>query len=235
MTMNVQSVFISGGTGYLGRALSQLLLERGHRVAVFSRPTSTGRVDVRVEVHTGDPFDPASLMRALAQAPYTTFVHLVGTPHPAPWKTAQFHAIDLPSLQASATAAREAKIAHFVYVSVAQPAPIMRSYIHVRQCCEVILAENQLRRSIICPWYVLGPGHMWPIALRPVYAILEQIPATRASAQRLGLITLDQMTSAMSHAIEHPPQSLAPDRWDVPRIRLASPNGSHYTIAIGLE
>src|SRR5215831_3423834 len=50
--------------------------------------------------------------------------------------------------------------------------------------------------TILRPWYVLGPGHRWPYLLVPVYALLRQIPATRAAAERLGLVTLGQMIAA---------------------------------------
>lgn len=62
----------------------------------------------------------------------------------------------------------------FVHLTgVAHPAPVMRAYIEVRQECERFLEDLKLTRTILRPWYVLGPGHRWPIALKPVYALLE--------------------------------------------------------------
>ena len=144
---------------------------------------------------------------------------MVGTPHPAPWKGPQFRAVDLPALKASVAAAREAGVEHFVYVSVAHPAPIMQAYIDVRMECEAEIARAGLIATILRPWYVLGPGHWWPLALKPFYALLETVPATREDAVRLGLVTLDQMTDAMLWAIENPP--IATRIMDVPAIRQA--------------
>lgn len=56
-------------------------------------------------------------------SPADTFVHLVGTPRPSPAKASEFRRVDLVSVQAAVTAALNAHIAHFVYLSVAQPAP----------------------------------------------------------------------------------------------------------------
>src|SRR5438093_1461374 len=56
-----------------------------------------------------------------------------------------------------------------------------------------------------------------PYAILPIYWILEKIPATKESAQRLGLVTIDQMLSALVWAIENPPT--ATRVLDVPRIR----------------
>ena len=59
-------------------------------------------------------------------------VHLVGVPHPAPWKGEAFRRVDLGSLRSSLAAERFAGAAKFVYVSVAQPAPVMEFYLEVR-------------------------------------------------------------------------------------------------------
>jgi uncharacterized protein YbjT (DUF2867 family) len=201
-----RNTFVSGGTGYVGRALTAKLLDRGHSVRVLARPGSEAKVWPGAIVVPGDALSGASFAHALN--PGDTFVHLTGVAHPAPWKERQFRAVDLVSLRASAEAASSAGVAHFVYVSVAHPAPVMDSYIRVRQECEQILAATGLTRSILRPWYVLGPGHRWPAALRPLYALLEAIPATRAGALRLGLVTLHEMTAALLWAVEHPPTEI---------------------------
>ena len=54
---------------------------------------------------------------------------------------------------------------------------------------------------------MLGPGYRWPYSLLPVYWLLERLPRTRGSAQRLGLVTLDQMVAALVAAVEAPAAS----------------------------
>lgn len=106
---------------------------------------------------------------------------------------------------------------HVLYVSVAHPAPIMRDYIAVRRACEAAIEEAGLVATIMRPWYILGPGHWWPLVLQPWYRLLERIPNTRMAATRLGLVTMREMLTAMVWAIEQPP-----DRWrvmDVSEIR----------------
>ena len=67
------------------------------------------------------------------------------------------------------------------------------------------LVASGLTRTIVRPWYVLGPGHRWPYALLPIYAVLEKLPSTRDSARRLGLITRRQMVAALVDAVENRP------------------------------
>jgi uncharacterized protein YbjT (DUF2867 family) len=136
------------------------------------------------------------------------FVHLVGTAHPAPWKGPQFQAVDLVSLEQSVAAAKRTAAEHFVFVSVAHPAPVMKAYIEVRTKCEEIIRQSGLNTTILRPWYVLGPGHRWPYALIPFYKFFEAIPSTRAGAIRLGLVTRAQMVGALAASVASPPTRL---------------------------
>ncbi|HEV7631811.1 MAG TPA: NAD-dependent epimerase/dehydratase family protein [Steroidobacteraceae bacterium] len=55
--MNARCVFVTGGTGYMGRALIPALLARGYRVRALARAGSTARVPPGAErgaARTGD-------------------------------------------------------------------------------------------------------------------------------------------------------------------------------------
>jgi uncharacterized protein YbjT (DUF2867 family) len=211
--MKETRVFLSGGTGYLGRPLCGRLLERGCHVTVLARTGSESKVPHGSQIVLGNALDAG----AFSADGCDCFMHLTGTPHPAPWKEKQFRAVDLASLRASAEAARRSGVAHFVYVSVAHPAPVMRAYIQVRRECEEILAGIGIACTILRPWYVTGPGHRWAQALQPVYALAERWPPTAEGARRLGLVTLDQMVVTLAWAVEHPPQGTR--ILEVPEIR----------------
>jgi uncharacterized protein YbjT (DUF2867 family) len=212
----VRKVFISGGTGYIGRALVERLIAAGHRVSVLARPGSEGKVVSGAETIPGNALDWASFAEHVEGC--DTFVHLTGVGHPAPWKSHAFRAIDLTSLRASVRAAKSAGVAHFVYVSVAQPAPVMKEYVRVRQECEQILRDADIQSTILRPWYVLGPGHRWPVILKPFYTVAEALGSK--SAYRLGLVTQAQMVSALVWAVEHPTSGTR--LLDVPAIRARS-------------
>jgi nucleoside-diphosphate-sugar epimerase len=205
-------VFVTGASGYLGRALTAALLQRGHRVHSLVRSSARPVAGVCV---TGNALDATSYQDHIA--PCDTLVHLVGVPHPAPWKARQFRAVDLVSAQAAIAAARAARVRHFVYVSVAQPAPVMRAYLAVRAEVERQLARESMAVTVLRPWYVLGPGHRWACIMQPAYAFMERIAATREMAQRLGLLRLDQMVTAMVWTMEHPAPGMRV--FDVPGIR----------------
>ncbi|MGA8067477.1 MAG: NAD(P)-dependent oxidoreductase [Terriglobales bacterium] len=199
-------VFITGGTGYIGSALIPILLERGHRVRALLRPGSKAKMPADCEVVSGNALDGHSYRQFIR--PADTFIHLVGVPHPSPAKGAQFRAVDLVSAREAIEVCAELGMHHFIYLSVAQPAPlmVMKDYIAVRAECEQILQKRRLNATIVRPWYVLGPGHNWPYALLPVYKLCEWLPFTRDGARRLGLVTLDQLILALVEAVESPAQ-----------------------------
>lgn len=193
-------VFLTGATGYLGSRLAPVLLERGCLVRALTRDGSRGKVPAGCGVVIGDALRKESFVEAVRGA--DTFVQLVGVAHPSPRKAREFREIDLVSVRASVAAAVEAGVSHFVYVSVAHPAPVMKEYIAVRMEGERLIRESELAATILRPWYVLGPGHRWPYALSPIYWLAERIPRWRETARRLGLVNVHQMVSALACAVE---------------------------------
>ena len=215
----LMDVFVSGGTGHLGRAMIGALLHRRHDVRALTRPASLDRVPAGATPVVGDALDSATFADALLTT--TTLVHLVGTPHPGPSKAMEFERVDLASVQSSVEAARRAQIGHLVYVSVAQPAPVMRAYVAARAKGEAAIVEARLTATMLRPWYVLGPDHRWPMALMPIYWLAERLPATREAVRRMGLVTLAQMVAALVQAVEDPPTTGTVRIVDVPAIRAA--------------
>lgn len=212
-------VFLTGGTGFMGRRLAGQLTSRGHHVRALVRPGSERRAPAVDEVVVADPLDGDSYARRIGDA--DTFIHLIGTPHPAPWKAKQFEAIDLVSAQAAVdAAARSGAIRHFVYVSVAHPAPVMKAYIRVREQAEAYLAASGIPHTILRPWYVLGPGRRWAILLKPFYWLGESFQATRAQAQRMGFLTESEMINALVWSVEHPLTGARRRILEVPAIRM---------------
>ena len=208
-------VFITGATGFMGRNLALELLRRGHQVRGLARSGSESQLPQGCEPASGDPLDSSSYQPLIA--PADTFVQLVGVSHPSPAKAAEFRRVDLASARAGVEAARASDIHHFVYVSVAHPAPVMREYIAARAEAEKVIRGSGLNATIVRPWYVLGPGRRWPLLLLPAYWIMEAIPNTRDSARRLGLVTLPQMIQILALAVERPARGVR--IVEVPQIR----------------
>lgn len=206
-------VFITGGTGYIGRHLIPELLARGHRVRALVRNGSERRLPKGAVAVRGDALNGSTFVEALAAG--DTFVQLVGVAHPSPAKAKEFREIDLVSVRESVVAAVQARVGHFVYLSVAQPAPIMRDYVAVRAEGERMLRESGLPATFIRPWYVLGPGHRWPYLILPLYWLWPG-----ETSKRLYPVPLSKVVQAMVAAIERPANGVriieAPEMQRVP-------------------
>jgi uncharacterized protein YbjT (DUF2867 family) len=209
------NVFITGGTGYMGRRLIPLLMQRAHKVKALVRKGSENKLAHLVSNVIADPLQMDSYTKEIS--PADTFVHLIGVPHPSPMKAAQFRDVDLVSIRVAVKAARDAGIRHFIYLSVAQPAPVMKAFLEVRHTGEKLIRASGIPATFVRPWYVLGPGHYWPYPLLPFFWIAERLPMTRESANRLGFVTIQQMLNTLIWAVENAADAVRVV--DVPRIR----------------
>lgn len=199
-----KEIFITGGTGYLGRRLIPMLVQEGYRVKALTRKGSEQKLPQDCIPVISNPFDAGAFVNDIE--PRSTFIQLLGVSHPGPSKKDLFYKIDFASLSASVAAATQANCEHFVYISVAQtPTSVMHDYQMCRAECEKLIRKTSLRASIIRPWYVIGPGHYWPFLLLPLFKLLEIIPGTSAKAKALRLVYLRQMLNTLVYAVGHPP------------------------------
>jgi uncharacterized protein YbjT (DUF2867 family) len=202
----MKQIFITGGTGYMGSRLIKMLLEKGYPVKALVRKGSEIKLPEGCDYVIANPFDPKSFAKEIP--PGATFIQLLGVPHPGPKKKEQFKTIDLASVKASAIAAKEAGVKHFIYVSVAQtPTKIMHDYQQRREDGEACIRSTQIPATFIRPWYVVGPGHYWPLLFLPLFKILEWVPSTSQKAKALRLVTLKQMLHTLLYAVENQPEA----------------------------
>ncbi len=206
MDLKAHRIFLTGSTGYIGTRLIPILSARGHHVAALTRAQSRHKLPPNCDPVSGSALDGNSYAAAAEGA--DTFIHLIGVPHPSPAKAREFVEVDLKSTQEAIRIASTARVRHFIYMSVAHPAPVMRAYVEARTAGERLLGASGLNATVLRPWYVLGPGHRWPCVLLPLYAIARMFPATRESARRLEPVTLQQILRAIETAVEDPPSGL---------------------------
>ena len=200
----MQPVFITGGTGYIGKRLIPLLQKQGYAVTALVRKQSVDKLPKGCTPVIADPFDATSYAKDIA--PNSIFIHLLGVSHPGPKKKLLFYSVDLASVKASVEAATQAGVAYFVYISVAQyPTKIMESYQDARAQAEQVIRDSGIKSTFIRPWYIVGPGHYWPLVLQPLFRLLEYIPATAEKAEALALVSLRKMLLALQQAVNNPP------------------------------
>src|SRR4051812_17396207 len=102
-----RNVFITGGTGYMGRRLIPLLLRRGHHVTAVAREGSQRNLPSGCEVIMADVLNASTWERHIRAS--HTLVHLVGVAHPSPAKALEFIDIDLRSAREAIRVARQSR------------------------------------------------------------------------------------------------------------------------------
>ena len=201
------NVFVTGATGYIGSRIIPKLLLRGHSVTALVRKGSEHKISANCKVVIGDVLNATTYSNALDGV--DTLIHLVGVEHPSPSKVEQFRSIDFQSVVEVIPAAVSAGISHAIYLSVAHPAPIMKEYWQLRAEAEKLFEKNFSHCSFLRPWYVLGPGHRWAYITAPLYSFARLFPSARRTADRLALVTIDQILNTLLYSVENTPQKTA--------------------------
>jgi len=188
----------------MGTRLIKALQDREYVIRALVRKGSENKLPQGCEMITGNALDASSYQNKIE--PSSTFVHLIGVAHPFPAKKEQFRKIDLVSIQEAVKAAMYANVAHFIYLSVSQyRTKIMRDFQQVRAEGEKLLLQTGMKTSFIRPWYVLGPGHWWPVPLKP-FLFIAKYAGKREAVENLDTVTLPQMIRVLLHAIKNPPE-----------------------------
>lgn len=111
-------VLITGGTGFIGRALIPELVQRGNRVGVLTRNPDRGAEHKRcVEIRHGDVCDPASLRSALEGV--TAVIHLAAALPGTGLTPEAMRRTNVDGTTNLARAAAEKQVAQFVHCSSA--------------------------------------------------------------------------------------------------------------------
>ena len=188
----------------MGKRLISELLKKGCKITALVRSGSEKKLPAGCAYVIGNAFHENTFADKIPSG--ATFIQLLGVAHPGPSKKEQFKSIDLASAIASAKAAKLAGVKHFIYVSVAQtPVSIMQAYQQCRAEGEAAILKTNIPATFIRPWYVIGPGHYWPLLFAPVFKILEWIPSTSKKAKALRLVTIKQMIRTLVNAAENIP------------------------------
>ncbi|MEO8514619.1 MAG: NAD(P)H-binding protein [Ignavibacteria bacterium] len=204
--MKPRSIFITGGTGYIGSRLIPLLIAKEFEVNALVRKGSENKLPEGCNIIYGNALDSNSFKKNVNGC--DIFIHLIGVAHPGPGKEKEFNEIDLVSIKESVKAATEAGVEQFVYLSVAEPAPVMKEFISVRKQGEEMITRTGMNAVFIKPWYVLGKGHYWPYFILPIYWLFMIIPPFSKTAKRLYPVKLENVLNAIVYSVENPVEGI---------------------------
>src|SRR4030095_7816954 len=92
------AIFITGGTGYIGSRLIKAIQEKkNYSIRALVRKGSEHKLPSGCKIIYGDALKAETYKDQIS--PATTFVHLIGVPHPSPSKKALFKSVDAASIE----------------------------------------------------------------------------------------------------------------------------------------
>ncbi len=146
-------VAVTGGTGFLGRAVVQALLERGEQVRCLVRRGSSAPDGVQVV--PGDLADAAALRALVAGA--DAVLHLAALMGSRDERALQ--AVNVHGTRAVLAAAKAAGVGRFVLVSsVAAGRPDHGAYSRSKADAEAVVRDGTVPWVIVRPPVLIGPG-----------------------------------------------------------------------------
>lgn len=152
------NVLIAGGTGFIGRALCEALVDRGHEVTAMARSPPGEALPDGVSLETGDIRDRAATIDAVSG--HDTIVNLVSlSPLFKPPKGASHDGVHRLGTQHLIEAAEATDTARFLQVSaLGADADGATSYLRAKGEAEELVRASDLPWTIVRPSVVFGDG-----------------------------------------------------------------------------
>lgn len=169
-------VFVTGATGYVGRAVVEALCDRGHAVVALERPGSKRAFQQPgVRVVSGDITDPASLRGKMDGC--DAVVHLVGIIREIPNRGVTMDAIHRQGTQNVVDEARRAGIRRFLHMSaLGTRQDAVSAYHRSKWAGEESVRASGLAYTIFRPSVVFGRGGPGPEFVGQLANLVRQAP-----------------------------------------------------------
>ena len=149
-----KSIFITGGSGFVGSAVIGELVERGHDIYALTRNKPIDRPNVTT--FRGDLHDPDMLYGGMSMADGVDVVHLVGIIREAGGQT--FESVHVEGTAQVIEAAKDAGVRRFIYLSALGAKPDSPSrYSSTKFAAEELVRQSGLDWVILRPSVIHGP------------------------------------------------------------------------------
>jgi len=195
-------VFITGGTGFVGRAVIQALRAEGYAVRCLVRRGS--EPDLRgfgaIERVEGDVMARQTLDDGLAGC--DAVVHLVGIIRERPAIGSTFERVHVQGTQNVLGAAAAAGVRRYLHMSALGTRAGARSRYHrTKWAAEEAVRSSPLPWTIFRPSIIYGPGDEFVTMLRGMIEGLPVVPVIGSGRQRLQPVPIAQVAQGFARAL----------------------------------
>ncbi len=201
-------VFVTGGSGFVGRYVVQALLKNGHRVRLLLRsPEQFSIQESRVDVTYGDILDPESIDVAMREC--SAAIHLVGIIRENSGTGTTFDRVHVEGTHNTVSAARKAGIRTFIHMSAnGASADGTTGYSTSKWKAEELVRSADFNHfTIFRPSVIFGePGPGCPVCICPEEDVYEAIQI--ALHEDVILVAFGDMLRVPVNAPKREPRSL---------------------------
>lgn len=194
-------VAVTGATGFVGRHIVRLLVQRGARVRALARnPAHAPFPPGTVALVPGDLADPAALRALVAGA--DAVVHLVGII--AERSGATFAGVHVEGTRRLVTAARDAGVGRFVHMSAAgaRDEPGATAYHRTKAQAEALVRTSGMTATIFRPSLIVGPENVPIGMLARLHRLLPAVPLFGDGSFPLQPVWAEDVALAFTLAVE---------------------------------
>ncbi|MBI4610194.1 MAG: NAD(P)H-binding protein [Candidatus Rokubacteria bacterium] len=196
-------IFVTGGTGFVGKAVIRALQAHGFIVRCLVRPGS--EQDLRgfeaIERAPGDVLTPKGFADSIHGC--AAVIHLVGIIREHPGIGVRFERLHTAATAHVLEAAQAAGVTRYLQMSALGTRPGARSRYHrTKWEAEELVRRSGLRWTIFRPSVIYGPGDGFVTLLARMVRWLPIVPVIGDGRYRLQPVPVEQVAEAFARALE---------------------------------
>jgi NADH dehydrogenase len=198
-----KTVFVTGGTGFVGRRVVASLVAAGRRVRVLVRPGSEARLPEHdgVEARPGDIRDRTTVIEAARSA--DAAVHLVGILREKPGAT--FRDVHVRGTENVVHACRTAGVRRLVHMSALGVARgVDTPYLVSKQKAEDAVLASGIDQTILRPSIIHGPRGDFMVQMARMVSRKGPVPLIGGGRQTLQPVWVGDIAELCLRALDRP-------------------------------
>ena len=203
--MKASKVFVTGGTGFVGKAVIHALQAHNFLVRCLVRPGSESRLKgfEAIERVPGDVTDPEGLSTVMEGC--QAVIHLVGIIREARTRRGSFDRLHYDATKNVLQAAKAAGVTRYLQMSALGVRPGARSRYHqTKWNAEEAVRASGLPWTIFQPSIIYGPGDGFISVLAKLVRRLPVVPVLGNGRYRLQPVPVELVAEGFAQAIDRP-------------------------------
>ncbi len=196
-------IFVTGGTGFVGRNIVDLLIEKGHSLKILTHRSTIKESwrDKDIEYVEGDICDPESLRGKLDGC--NAVIHLVGIIVEKGSNT--FERVHYEGTKNIVNEAVKAGVDRFIHMSALGTRNSPSSHYHTtKKMGETVVEDAPIAQTIFRPSIIFGKNDEFTKQLVKIVRMSPVVPTITSNKGRLQPISVKEVAHCFADCIERP-------------------------------